>query len=127
VAPPKFLGDKSSFYGGSLSFDLRLNGTAYMFDKSERTFGIKSDNKRIIFLLDAPGVEFKNYHIPLTESGWVVVENRLPVSREEFQEVLKNLREMWICGDYRNAGSQELAYLDNVIMAPPKKDDTEKP
>lgn len=118
LAPPSFLGDQSSQYGGQLRFD-RITSTR------ERSFTVPDD----VRLLGADGTLFLTYDmpdgtepdltwtsgsVPLTETGWVNDGTGEPATQMEFQAVLADLERIEIVAEYTN--EPETNGLDNVAF-----------
>lgn len=112
-ASDRYLGDKSDFYGGTLSFDLNQSATDSQFDA--RDVVLVGNGTAIHYRFDSnPGTNWTGYEVPMTESGWNVSESGDPVTEEQFEAVLANLEALWIRGEYRTGG--DVGGLDTVVL-----------
>jgi hypothetical protein len=117
IAPSKFLGNKSSYYGQTLSYDINISAR----DGSD--WGspdiLLTGNGLTLAWYDAfpvPG-QWSSYTVSLTETGgWLNLANSLPATQSEMLSVLSDIGSLWIRGEYLTGGDN--AYLDNVIMTP---------
>lgn len=116
TAPTKFLGNKSAYYGGTLSFDLKLTIPAG---------GLEADNVvltgnglSIAFAVSPyPNTSaFTSYPISLVEtSGWYLVGTTTAPTSVQMQQLLGNLTEFRIMGDWGLGAEAER--LDNVRLS----------
>ena len=117
-APAKFLGDKGSAYGGSLSFALRdLPSNLGPF--SQQDIILIGAGMSLVYDLEVePPVNWTQYVVPLNENGWKH-DSAIgdPVSQTEFQSVLASLSYVLIRAEYY-LGS-DTASLDNVSITAP--------
>jgi hypothetical protein len=117
IAPSKFLGNKSSAYGKTLSYDINISAR----DSSD--WGspdiLLAGNGLTLAWYDAfpvPG-QWTSYTVSLTETGgWVNTTGGQPATQSEMQSVLSNIQSLWIRGEYLTGNDD--AYLDNVVMIP---------
>ncbi len=121
-APSKFLGDKSSFYNGSLSFDLKAN----LSDTPDfiRDFGdvvIKTSSIVLgLELSDEPDDDWTSYSIGLNAAaGWVDRLTGLQATESQMQSVLSNLQVLKIRGDWSLSLAVDTSGLDNVFLTSP--------
>jgi class 3 adenylate cyclase len=122
MAPPIFLGDKSAYYGGVFSYDLRLNGTSYMRSANYRAVIFETTTARLLFELPAPTGRFKTYRVPLKETqGWTLSPQERAPTRDEFLNALRDITAIKIIADYRSVAGNEFAFLDNVALHPPEQ------
>lgn len=122
-APFKFLGDRETFYNGTLSFDLRQAQTDQQFDAEPIEGGdilLGNGDRKIVYEFrgsDAtPGKEWSTFEAPLTaDAVWIDVTSEEPrVTEETFRAVLSDLKVLRIRGEYRSG--DDTSYLDNVIL-----------
>jgi len=118
AAPPSYLGDKSRYYGGSLSWDYKSTGGSLPADP---VYDLVLVGAGLVLLLDAgPSPLFDVWvrrTATLTENaGWRVssLSGRIPTGTE-FQAVLADLQGIFIESDL--AGGADTGFLDNVVMA----------
>ena len=117
MAPAKFLGDKSSYYGGTFSWDYKSTGGS---GPADPVYDLVLVGAGLVLLLDAglspPSDVWVHRSATFTEStGWRVssLSGRLP-TRAEFQAVLANLQGLFIESDL--AGGGDTGFLDNVVL-----------
>lgn len=116
AAPAKFLGDNSVFYGGTLSYDLKLSiapggGTVDNVILTGNGLSLASA------VHPAPLVgSFTSYTLTLTEtSGWYLVGTATAPTQAQMQSVLSNTTGLRIWGDW--GVGPEAETLDNVRLA----------
>ena len=106
VAPSDFTGDKSAYYGGSFSFDLRefqRDGDQTRFDPNVHLVG---NGLTLVYDNDEhTATSWTTVSVPLTASGDVAVDGWAKsgggaVSQTELQDVLANLASVTIQGSY---------------------------
>jgi len=115
-APEKFLGDKSCFYGKKLSFSLKQSSTDNQFDDADII--IEGENIKIVYNTEKnPGTDWTNYSVTLSEkSGWLYnLEEPKQVSKEDFMSVLKNIKALYIRGEF--VEGDDNGSLDNVRIS----------
>ncbi len=103
TAPATFHGDRSAYYGGTFSFDLReflREGDQTRFDPNVRLTG-----GGLAIEFDVPlheSTTWTSVSVPLTEAdgGWVKVGTTVAPSQAEFQSVLTGLAGIQILGSY---------------------------
>ncbi|MCP4536741.1 MAG: DUF11 domain-containing protein, partial [Chloroflexi bacterium] len=108
VAPAKFLGDQSIFYGGTLNFDLYVTaggGAAGAAQISDGTTTLSFGGATSI-----GNYTWTSYTATLTAADWGTTE-------AEMRQVLSNLAWIWIQGEY--IGIAAHGRLDNVFMTCP--------
>ncbi|NEP12452.1 MAG: hypothetical protein F6K14_20050 [Symploca sp. SIO2C1] len=122
LAPSKFLGDKSSFLGGELSFDLTVN----MFNAPAATPAlldvvlIGSDSSPTLWfdLSPEPTSDWHSYSIQLDQdAGWINLSSSTSATLAQIQNVLSNLTELRIRGDWSTAVGPDTSGLDNVVLS----------
>ncbi len=114
-APGAFLGNKSSAYGGTLSYQLKVTGGTEPFTQPDVIL-VGGGLTLVRGNLAPPGsVSFNSYQLNLSETGWT--RNALggvAATDEDMKTVLGNLSHLYIRGEYR-AGT-DTGYLDNVVL-----------
>ena len=114
-APAAFLGNKSSFYGGSLSLDTQVLSS----DGLEYPEVVLSDGTiQIQYMTLPPTTSWSTFVFPLTEAGWQIADasgNPGPaVTQSQFQQVLANLQFVHVDADWQ-VGTDQVD-LDNFAM-----------
>jgi len=110
-----FAGDRSSYYGDNLTFDLRINGTALnppvVFLSGQTDAGPTS---AYAYPLVVPGTSWTSFGLPLYYSDWKDPRGKL--TKADFKSILATLSGITILADYQTAPG-ELTDLDNVALA----------
>jgi gliding motility-associated-like protein len=119
-APPKFFGNFSSYYNGSLSYDLKRSTTnplAIVPFEVEISNGIDTIYYFPPIAFDPSlSPNWKSFAIPLTEKNWRKLGSKTDVPKPVFESVLSNLKTLNI-KNYSSGGS-EIVGIDNVILQP---------
>jgi gliding motility-associated-like protein len=120
-APPKFLGNKSWFYGQNLRFDLKQNRTDQQFNGDDII--IEGNGVKLIFkTANNPGLTWTSYVVRLDETAnWrfptgVVLGVQLSrkATQAEIKTVLCNVSKLWIRGEFVNGADE--GGLDNAMI-----------
>ena len=115
LAPAKFAGAKGSAYGGRLSFDLRDTGSGNGVFSQEDVILIGGGLTLVCALSNAPGTDWTQYVVPLTETGWKRGSlGGLSASRDDLQTLLSSLTNIFIRAEYQLG--PDTASLDNVVL-----------
>ena len=120
-APSAFLGDVSGALGGSLSYDLRTLGIAPPHQDAYADIQILGSNGvRLVRVVgQQPTTDWTSVLVPLVADGaWRIdsVDGAL-VSSAGFAEVLADVAELRIRGDYQAAF--ETTAIDNITLTTP--------
>jgi hypothetical protein len=117
AAPAKFLGDKSTYYGGRITYD--MSTTLNSGDASFPAVILIGANKSLFYPSQWPQTTFTPFNIRLLPAGWKIgdYETGAEPTAEEMQEVLADLDALYIDGDWSTA--DELSRLDNVRLLLP--------
>lgn len=117
MAPAKFLGDKSAYYGGTFSWDYKSTGGS---GPADPVYDLVLVGAGFVLLLDAglspPSDVWVRRTATFSETaGWRVssLSGRIPTTAE-FQSVLANLQGLFIESDLAAGG--DTGFLDNVVM-----------
>jgi hypothetical protein len=116
-APGRFLGDKSVAYGGNLAFDMMATGTGSGWDFIPEIVLVGGGMSVVAnFNIVSLTPSWQSFSLPLSEPGWKYndPDTGAPVTQADFQAVLADLQQMYICADY--VPGNEITYLDNVSM-----------
>lgn len=112
-APSKYLGDKSSYYGGSFNFSFRCTQSNWTKDNVVIFVGA---NKVIVSEIAMPLLNWSSRTIKLVESNFKYNnKNGAVVSETDFRNVLKSLTAVRILGEYGNT-PYETTDIDTVVM-----------
>ena len=121
-APAKFLGDKSSHYGSTLSFDL-IQTPGGGGDWVDADVALVGAGKVLVFDAGAnpPADDWTSFSVELNSgSGWKLDSLSGPsATAADLQDVLANLGALRIRGEF-SFGS-DVAGLDNVVLADVRK------
>lgn len=116
-ASSEYLGDKSDYSGGSLSFDLKQSSTSSQFDspdviieRNETRLGYDFGNSSA-----HPRTNWTSYEIDLTREDWTNLETDEPATQEEFSTVLSELEALSIRGEY--VTGSDTGGIDNVELS----------
>jgi len=116
AAPDRYLGDRSAYEGGTLSFALTQSATDSGFDA--RDVVIVSESVELAYRFDSPpGTDWTTYEIPLSPDGWTNSETGDPATEEELQLALGDVEGLWIRGEYRTGS--DTGGLDTVVLSGP--------
>jgi alkaline phosphatase D len=116
-APAKFLGNKAAAYGGSLSFDLRIQES----DPTTYSMVLISDGTTTLQFRSSPALgSWNTFTVDLVASaGWQLSTNGktagAAVSELQLQTVLSNLQTLRINSDWKTGADQ--VDLDNVLLS----------
>lgn len=114
-APPRYLGDRSAYYGGTLSFDLKQSDTDSQFDDPDVV--LESDSLRLYHdFEDHPRTDWTHYEVSLVADQWRDAETEDRVTEDRLRGVLSNLTAVRIRGEYREGF--DTGALDNVVLSP---------
>lgn len=118
-APDKFLGDISEAHGGLLTF------RSFKKHKSPNTkLVVLTAMSGLTVYLDSPidsDSGWTRFSIPLDDSApWKDADSELAVTNEEVLEVLANLVQLRIRGDYPANASRQVGRLDDVVIRRPR-------
>ncbi len=114
-APSKFLGDLSSFYGGSFYFELAQNRIDRPSSIGNNVI-IRSNIRTIRYsVYKYPQTSFTPFEVPLGEEGWEDTNNQ-HLTAEEFKSILSSVNSISIRGEYRSG--PDTGSLDNVVLSP---------
>ena len=114
-APAGFLGNKLSFYGGSLMYDIYIrytDGVAYP--------AVVLNGGTMSLYYDAPSPPLNAWQhrtVPLSEAGWKVSGTGATATETVFRAVLSNLVGLYIYTEW-NTGADD-TNVDNISMTPP--------
>lgn len=116
AAPSEYLGDLSSYYGGSVSFrlsDVTNSATAYPALILQSGFTI------LYYEMDPPGTSLTNFEIPLSPTGWrtgLFGASDPEPTQAQFQTALAGITNFGINADWTLNGVDVVA-LDDVHVA----------
>jgi hypothetical protein len=116
VAPAKFLGDQSRAYRGWLQFDLQQSVTVAQSYELVYDLILEGAGRTLRFAgLTHPGTTWTSYKLPLAETrGWQRATDSQPPTAAEMQQVLGNLTNLLIRGEFSFAN--DIGGLDNVAL-----------
>ena len=115
LAPNSYLGNRSSAYGGSLSFDQIQSQDGSQTSDARHVYLEGGGLAISIDKLGNPGTEWTHYVVLLHEcANWKNAETGEPAKAEEIQRVLGALEKLYIRGEFRIGDDQ--SSLDNVVL-----------
>lgn len=114
AAPEKFLGNKSSSYQKTLSFDLKQSSTESQFEAADLI--LEGAGKKLVQALPThPATDWTSYSINLKEGAWKLdAPEGQSASAEDLRSVLAELSLLWIRGEYIEGA--DTGGLDNVRL-----------
>lgn len=116
-APAKFLGDKSAYYNGGLSFYLYQTNTSVQSNRTD----IILVGGGITLNYDTPynpGLTWTYYSVTLRENaGWINAATGTAPTQAQMQTVLANLQTLRIRGEYRSG--PDSSGMDEVLLTAP--------
>lgn len=126
VAPEKFYGNRSVYYGGTLQFDLQVYITPNSNTAGVRLLGGGLILAKLIPELPAVSPAWSSYSFTLSEvDGWHLTSPTGPLATQsDIQTVLGSLTALQINGEYSTSAS-DAGGLDNVLMNPASEVDIE--
>ncbi len=134
VAPLKYLGDRSEYVGGTLSFDLRQSRFVSQFDSTDVVIRAEGGGGLLYDFGDTethPATDWSSYEVPLEPAdGWrynpegetleTVRSGYADLDAADeatFREVLGAVDGLYVRGEY--VSGSDTGWLDNVSMTPP--------
>lgn len=114
LAPEAYLGDKTAYFGGSLSFDLKQSATSNQFDSDDVI--LVGGGITLVLDIAPPGTDWTSYSAYLdSRSAWRVGSEDGPLATEtQILHVLGDLQSFRIRGEYQIGA--DTGGLDNVVM-----------
>jgi hypothetical protein len=115
AAPVQYLGNKLSFYGGSLAYDIYLrytDNTAYP--------AVVLNGGSMSLYYDAPSPPLNAWQrrtVPLSEAGWKVSGTGADATVTVFKAVVSNLVGLYIYTEWHSGADD--TNVDNIAMTPP--------
>lgn len=119
VAPAKFPGNRSAYYGGTLQFDLQVDRTPNSSTAGVRLTGGGLVLVKLLPQLPVVAPAWSSYTLALDESEqWRLTSATGSIATaEDLQIVLASLTALQINGEYSTAAGDG-GGLDNVVMTP---------
>lgn len=136
VAPLKYVGDRSDYFGGTLSFALRQSRFTSQFDAVDVALLSEADGALVYDFGPTethPSEDWSEYEIPLApddtwryapEAGSIdavksqsAYDGADPADEASFRTVLSDVTDLFIRGEY--VGGSDTGWLDTVSMTPP--------
>ena len=122
VASDEWLGDRSGYYGATLSFDLKQTILTSQLDNSTADVTIRGAGMTLV--IDAggnPDIDWTSYSVNLSlGAGWKVGGLTGRVATEaEIKAVLADLTSLSIRGEFVSGLTDDVAWLDNVELSDP--------
>lgn len=112
-APAQYRGDKSSYYGGTLAYDIYVR---YTDNITYPAVVLNGGTMSVYYETPSPALNrWQTRIIPLTESGWRVSGPGTAATRAQFQSVLQNLVGLYINTEWRTGPDD--TNVDNVVLS----------
>ncbi|WP_310992844.1 laminin B domain-containing protein [Aequorivita marina] len=116
-APEKYLGDKNTLYGRTLSYALfQKPKNNNQFDSPDVVL-TNGENEIFYLVKDYPDTTWTHYEVKIdAEQEWFygAYKDREVATEAQIKQVLSNLDKFWIRGEYRNGN--DWGGLDEVII-----------
>jgi hypothetical protein len=115
-APSKFLGDVSTAYGGTLSYDVRHSGGTLYNAADVYLIGGTTPLTLVFDAAAQPTTAWTPFTIPLSEGQWRIGSlSGAFATEQQLRDVLSALTALRIRGEYID-GTSETGRLDNVSL-----------
>ncbi|MEF8776366.1 MAG: laminin B domain-containing protein [Haloarculaceae archaeon] len=116
-ASTAYLGDRSAYAGGTLTFDLRQSATDSQFDATDVILASGDTSLGYDFgnASTHPGTDWTRYEVDLSADGWRTLDTGDAATEDVFERVLSALDELRIRGEYREGGDTD--GIDEVELA----------
>ena len=116
-APASYLGCRDAFYGGTLSFQLRVDRTDAPFDDADVVI-VGADGLIWFDTGRNPGTDWTTYTIALSaDAGWKTGDGGTPASEAQIRAVLGDIHALHIRGEYRTG--DDIGWLAAVSLRAP--------
>lgn len=121
LAPMKFRGDLSGYYGGSISYQYRYDGPSIAALRSAPDIRIRGGNGLVLERIEhralQPARQWRdNVHFIRVGNDWTI-PGRGAATESEIRQVLSNVQSIEIRGSRRVARDEGL--IDVVLLLPP--------
>ncbi len=115
AAPEQYLGNKASFYGGTLTYDIYLR---YSDDVPYPAVVLNGGTTSLYYDAPSPPLNaWQNRAVPLTEMGWKVSGSGVAATEAVFKSVLSNLVGLYIYTEW-HSGPDDTS-VDNISLTAP--------
>lgn len=114
-APEKFLGDKSSYFGGTLEYWLKQSDTSNQFSNDDIV--IEGGEDKIVYRFDDnPDTEWTKFSVALDDTAdWYLNDHDgEQVDAEDIKRILSDIVSIRIRGEYRTGS--DVGGLDSVRL-----------
>lgn len=112
-----YLGDRSTYSGGTLAFELTQSRTDDQFDSPDVI--LASGDVRLGYDFGDesthPGTDWTRYEVPMSADGWTNLDTGEPATQEEFERVLSDVDRLWVRGEYREGS--DTGGIDSVELS----------
>jgi len=117
LAPDAYLGDQSDFYGGSISFDMKQDGSANQYNDIDIILS-GGGMDLVLDIGDNPGTDWTSYSVNLAlGGGWRIDRLSGSVASEaQIQSVLADLESLSVRGEFVSGNTDDASNLDNFSM-----------
>ncbi len=115
AAPAPYPGNRLSFYGGSLAYDIYIRYT----DNTLYPAVVLNGGTMSLYY-DAPSPPLNAWQhgtVPLSEAGWKISGTGEPATETIFRAVLSNLVGLYIYTEWHTGADD--TNVDNILMTPP--------
>jgi hypothetical protein len=113
AAPAAFLGDKHTFYGGSLAWDILIR---YSDAATYPALVLAGATMSLYYDAPAPVLgQWTHVSVPLTETGWKVGGTQAMATQADLLAVLQTLSGIYIYTEW-NTGADDTS-VDNIVLS----------
>jgi len=122
TAPAQFVGEKSDYSGGELTFDIYQDNRSSQFSNGDVI--LEGTDTTLVYDFGGtdshPETDWTSYTVPLeaTEDWTVESLDGEAATTEQFESVLDDVQRLEIRGEY--VSGSDTGYLDNPTLAPPE-------
>lgn len=113
VAPAKFRGQRGTWYGRTLTYDLFQGDTTAQVPPEKGVMMTGGAGVVAFDLPNRPGLTWTRFSVPMTAgAGWYDTLTRQPATESQMRSILNDLRDLRIRGEFRM--DADSGGLDNV-------------
>ena len=115
AAPSQYLGNKLSYYGGSLAYDIYIR---YTDNTAYPAVILNGGTMSLYYDTPPPPLDMWEHRtVPLSEAGWKVAGSGVPATEAVFKAVLSDLAGLYLYTEW-HTGPDDTS-VDNITMTPP--------
>lgn len=116
-APSKYLGDRTDYYGGALSFWLIQDSRMRNQFNSKDVIIRGNGNEMAYYHEDFPGLDWTSFTVPIEVAGGWVNASGVALTQEEMEAILSDVTSIWVRGEFETGA--DTGGLDQFEMIKP--------